>query len=150
MTHQWYFFVQILDHPIIKTTLASTMGGLTLAFHCVQQGPVWKRYTWVKIEWCEPAFLANQSSKPTKFSSCESRSALLAKERLAIGVPVKCRFVSQPTYKTTTWLAMAVKDWSATRPFLLKSDLWLTMAVRYWYTMKIGVLNNDLRFVVLC
>ncbi len=45
---------------------------------------------------------------------------------------------------------MVVKDWSATRLFLLKSDLRLTMAVKYWYTIQIGVLNNDLQFIVLC
>ncbi len=46
--------------------------------------------------------------------------------------------------------AMAVKDWSATRPLLLKNDLQFAMAVKYWYTIQIGVLNNDLWFVVLC
>ncbi len=46
--------------------------------------------------------------------------------------------------------AMAVNDWSASRPFLLKSDLRLAMAVKYSYTTEIGVLNIDLRFVVLC
>ncbi len=43
--------------------------------------------TWVKIESTkshEPAILANWSSEPTKFLSCQSRSALLTKERLAI------------------------------------------------------------------
>ncbi len=37
---------------------------------------------------------------------------------------------------------MAVKDWSATRLFLLKNDLRLAMAVKY-YTIKIRILNND-------
>ncbi len=37
---------------------------------------------------------------------------------------------------------MAGKDWSATRPFLLKSDLRLTMAVKYWYTIQIGDCNS--------
>ncbi len=63
--------------------------------------------------------------------------------------------------------AMAVKNWSAARQFLLKSDLWpgsvtrqfllkndlrLSMAVKYWYmyTLQIKVLNNDLRFVIFC
>ncbi len=32
----------------------------------------------------------------------------------------------------------AMADWSATRPFLLKSDLQLAMAVKYWYTIQIG------------
>ncbi len=46
---------------------------------------------------------------------------------------------------------MAVKNWSVTGEFLLKSDLQLAMAVKYWYTIQIGVLiNNDLQFVVLC
>ncbi len=51
---------------------------------------------------------------------------------------------------------MAVKEWSETRPFLLKSDLQLAMAVKYWYNhdnmykIQIGVLNYDLRFVALC
>ncbi len=47
-------------------------------------------YTWVKIEWTESretAILANRSSEPTKFLSCESRSALITKERLAIWCP---------------------------------------------------------------
>ncbi len=47
-------------------------------------------------------------------------------------------------------MAMAVKDWSASRPFLLKSNLGLNMAAKYWYTIQIGILNNVLRFVVLC
>ncbi len=40
-------------------------------------------YSWVKIESTEsrePAVLAKRSSEPTKFLSCESRSALLTKE----------------------------------------------------------------------
>ncbi len=45
---------------------------------------------------------------------------------------------------------MMVKDWSATTPFLLKSDLRLAMAVKYWYMIQIGVLNNDPRFIDLC
>ncbi len=49
------------------------------------------------------------------------------------------------------WLDhIAAKEWSATKPWLSKSDLWLTMAVKYWYTIQLGVLNNDLRFVILC
>ncbi len=45
---------------------------------------------------------------------------------------------------------MADKDWSATRPFVLKSELLLAMAVKYWYIIQIVVLNNDLRFIALC
>ena len=45
---------------------------------------------------------------------------------------------------------MAVKDWSAAKQFLLKSDLGIAMVVKYWYTIQIGVLNNELRFLVLC
>ncbi len=47
-------------------------------------------HTWVKIESTEsrePAVLANQSSEPTKFLSCESRSAVLTKERLVMWCP---------------------------------------------------------------
>ncbi len=62
-------------------------------------------YAWIKIESTEsrePAVLANRSREPTKLLSCDSRSALLTKEGLAIfGAPVNCRFVTQPTYKTT-------------------------------------------------
>ena len=47
-------------------------------------------------------------------------------------------------------MAMAVKDLSATRPFLLNSDPQLAMVVKYWYTIQIDVSNNDLWFVVLC
>ncbi len=49
-----------------------------------------------------------------------------------------------------SWANPPLKLQSATRPFLLKTDLWLAMVVKYWYTIQIGVLNNDLRFVVLC
>ncbi len=47
-------------------------------------------YTWVKIESTEShelAGLANGSSEPTKFLSCDSRSAHLTNERLAIWCP---------------------------------------------------------------
>ncbi len=45
---------------------------------------------------------------------------------------------------------MAANDWSATTPFLLKSDMRLSMAIKYWYTFQTWVFNNDLRFLVLC
>ncbi len=64
--------------------------------------------TWVKIESRELAVLANWSSEPTKFLSCESWSALLTKGRLAFWCPCyNCRFMSHPTYmyETTIWWA---------------------------------------------
>ena len=79
--------------------------------------------------------LANRSSEPTKFLSCESRSVLLTKERFSTAV--NCRFVSQPTYKTMTW-------WDSP----LNSDLRLAIAVKYWYSIPIGVLNQ--RYIMIC